>query len=131
MRGPRKVPFIIVRNIVYLQQIFSTFSYSQVNGESIRGWQSEDLKEVFEKNTSVTVVVITVEDRSITDLFLMANREHDLRYLWALRKLVKLSICNMDLSEKGLDLSDITTTLYELIVTNCSLKCITQIQGLG
>lgn len=103
----------------------------EVNGESIRGWQSEDLKKVFESNTSVTVVVITVEDRSITDLFLMANREHDLRYLWALRKLVKLSICNIDLSEKGLDLSAITTTLYELIVTNCSLKCITQIQGVG
>ena len=41
------------------------------------------------------------------------------------------SICNIDFSGTGLDLSAITTTLHELIVTNCSLKCVTQILGIG
>ena len=41
------------------------------------------------------------------------------------------SICNIDFSGTGLDLSAITTTLHELIVTNCSLKCVTQILGVG
>ena len=62
----------------------------QVNGKSVRGWQSDDLLAEFSGNLSVTVTVITREDRTITDLFLMTNRENDLNYLWALRQLVKL-----------------------------------------
>jgi len=103
----------------------------KVNGKSVRGWQSENLLAEFSGNCSVTVTVISIEDRTITDLFLMTNRENDLNYLWALRQLVKLSICNIDFSGSGLDLSAITTTLHELIVTNCSLKCVTQILGIG
>ena len=61
-----------------------------MNGKSVRGWQSDDLLAEFSGNLSVTVTVITREDRTITDLFLMTNRENDLNYLWALRQLVKL-----------------------------------------
>ena len=56
----------------------------------MRGWQSEDLLAEFSGNLSVTVTVISIEDRTITDLFLMTNRENDLNFLWALRQLVKL-----------------------------------------
>ena len=56
----------------------------------MQGWQSEDLLAEFSGNLSVTVTVISIEDRTITDLFLMTNRENDLNYLWALRQLVKL-----------------------------------------
>ena len=61
-----------------------------MNGKSVQGWQSEDLLAEFSGNLSVTVTVISIEDRTITDLFLMTNRENDLNYLWALRQLVKL-----------------------------------------
>ena len=56
----------------------------------MRDWTSEDLLAELTECTSVVIVIITVEDRAVTDLFLMASREHDLSYLWALRKLVKL-----------------------------------------
>ena len=56
----------------------------------MRDWTSDDLLAELTECTSVVIVIITVEDRAVTDLFLMASREHDLSYLWALRKLVKL-----------------------------------------
>lgn len=103
----------------------------EVNGLTVREMTTEQFTKLFQDNLNVRLVLIGVEDRDITNLFLMATREQDLMYLWALRKLVKLSICNIELSESGLDLSAITTNLFELAITNCSLTSINQIKGLA
>ena len=52
-------------------------------------------------------------------------------YMHLLHICIYFSIGNIDFSVNGLDLCAITTTLNELIVTNCSLKCVTQIHGIG
>jgi len=103
----------------------------QVNDVTVREMTTDQFTKLFQEHLTVKLVLIGVDDRDITNLFLMATREQDLFYLWALRKLVKLSICNIELSETGLDLSAITTNLFELAITNCSLNSINQIQGLA
>ena len=39
----------------------------EVNGRSVRGWQSEDLHLEFTNNLSVTVVVISIDDRTLPE----------------------------------------------------------------